>query len=158
MTATLAVEILIRQKRSVIFDVLQDIRGYGEWLPNSIVFRGTSSISEGPIRVGTTYVETSLWGTRQGIVTELDRPRCLQYHQPMTLRPAWLGVIDVRIQDTLTEEDNFTHLTRALTLGFQGPVRNLKTTVAISFRMEIERMQARLKQYAESLPLTEGLT
>ncbi len=40
-----------------VFSLLADLRGYDPWLPRSSAFHGTSTISDGPIGVGTTYVE-----------------------------------------------------------------------------------------------------
>ncbi len=152
MRTTLIIETLIERERTLVFDILVDLRRYSEWLPRSIVFKGTTSISERPTCVGTTYVESSLWGVRRGTITELHRPDRVSYWQPMTLRPAWIGVIDVRVDDSLSEADSSTRLTRTLRLGFTGPVRLFKSAVARSFRAEIERTHARLKEYTETLP------
>jgi uncharacterized protein YndB with AHSA1/START domain len=151
---TLTVETDIAQRRETVFDILVDLRNYGAWLSPSIVFKGTSSISEGPIRVGTSYIETSVWGTRRGTVTELSRPERVAYWQPMTLNPAALGLIDVRVVDSLVGIGTNTHLTRRLDLKFVGPVNHIAWLVAHAFRTEIERLQARLKAYAETLPCT----
>lgn len=150
MCMTLIVETLIEQERERVFDILIDLRNYGAWLPRSVVFRGTTSISPGPIRVGTTYREASLWGIRRGVIAALDRPDRVSYRQPMTLRPAWIGVIDVQIDDRLADVRSATRLTRQLSLRFQGPVRHFKDAVARAFRTEVERTHASLKMYAEA--------
>lgn len=156
MRTTRTIETLIERERGLVFDTLADLRHYDAWLPHSVVFKGTASISEGPIRPGTTYIETSIWGTRNGTITEMDRPARVSYRQPMTLRPAWLGVIDVRVVDILEEAGSSTRLKRSLSLGFQGPVRFFRNAVARSFVIEIERMQARLKACLETMPQAAG--
>lgn len=156
MRATRTIETLIDEDRGLIFDILIDLRHYDLWLPPSLVFRGTTSISDGPIRPGTTYLETSLWGARHGTILQAERPSRISYRQPMTLRPDWLGTIDIRIDDRLTPVGAATRLTRTLKLGFQGPVRLLRVAVARAFEVEIERMHARLKAYAEAMPRPSG--
>ncbi len=113
MTVTRIVETWIGCEPNLVFDTLADLRRYGEWLPPSSVFRGTTAICEGPIRPGTTYVETSPWGTRRGVVTAMHRPVRISYRQPMTLHPAWLGMIDVQVEDTLEAAGSETRLTPA---------------------------------------------
>lgn len=143
------IETWIDREPGPVFDILVDLRRYGEWLPHSTVFRGTSSISAGPIGPGTSYVETSFWGTRNGRIVELERPCRLCYRQPMALRPAWLGVIDVRVEDTLANVRSGTLLRRTLHLGFSGPVSFFSGAVTHAFAAEIRRMQERLKVHAE---------
>ena len=150
MSSKLAIEVLIRQDRSQVFDLLVDLRHYGAWLPHSSVFAGTTLISDGPIAVGTTYVEASLWGTRRGSITALQPPECVSYHQPMTLRPRWAGTIDVHIDDVLQDSGGATRLTRHLRLDLHGPVRSLEGVIARAFETEIRRTHARLKAYAET--------
>ncbi|MBO9707497.1 MAG: SRPBCC family protein [Caulobacter sp.] len=152
MSLKLAIEVLIEQDRRKVFDLLVDLRHYGAWLPHSTVFAGTAVIAAGPIAVGTTYVETSFWGARHGLVTALEPPARVSYSQPMTLRPGWAGVIDIHIDDVLEEAGAKTRLTRYLRLDFEGPVRFLDVAVGQAFEREIRRTQARLKAYAETLP------
>ncbi len=152
MDITLVISTTIDQSRTVVFDHLIDLRRYDQWLPPSSVFRGTTSIADGPIRPGTTYVESSVWGTRQGTIEAMGRPCVVSYRQPMTLRPRWLGVVDVHIHDTLEVVGQSTVLTRNIRLGFNGPVRFVRRAVARAFRREIMRTHAALKAYAESFP------
>lgn len=74
MSTILVFEAVIERQRELVFDLLVDLRRYADWLPHSPAFKGTTLISAGPIHTGTTYVETSPWGTRRGTVTALDRP------------------------------------------------------------------------------------
>ena len=74
-----------------VFSLLADLRNYAQWLPASSAFYGTSEISEGPVGVGTTYVERTPVGVRHGVVTALVRPTRLDFEQPMTLKPRLLG-------------------------------------------------------------------
>jgi uncharacterized protein YndB with AHSA1/START domain len=152
MSRKLEIEVLIERDRRKVFDLLVDLRNYGAWLPHSTVFAGTVVIADGPIVVGSTYVETSVWGTRHGQVTALEPPARASYRQPMSLRPTWAGVIDVHIDDVLQEVGAGTRLTRHLRLDLKGPIRILGGVVGYAFKKEIRRTHARLKAYAESLP------
>jgi uncharacterized protein YndB with AHSA1/START domain len=52
-----------------VFMLLAELRDYDRWLPRSSAFKGTSEISDGPIALGTTYVEPGPLGVRHGRVT-----------------------------------------------------------------------------------------
>lgn len=133
-----------------VFDLLADLRGYDAWLPRSVVFKGTSEVSPGPIGAGTTYVERSIWGVRRGAVTRFERPSELAFDQPMTLNPRWLGRIEIRLRQKLVATDAGTYLTRELDLNFHGPVRCIGGAVAAMFATEIRRMIAALEQHIEN--------
>jgi uncharacterized protein YndB with AHSA1/START domain len=133
-----------------VFSLLADLRDYDRWLPRSSAFHGTVTISEGPIAVGTTYVEPGPFGTRHGIVTAMDRPTLLAFEQPMTLKPRALGVIGIKLQHILTPDGASVHLMRSLELLPQGPVNLFMPLLAGMFRTENERMMQTLKRYAET--------
>jgi uncharacterized protein YndB with AHSA1/START domain len=135
-----------------VFSLLADLRDYDRWLPRSSAFHGTVTISEGPIAVGTTYVEPGPLGTRHGTVTEMDHPMRLAFEQPMTLKPHALGVIGIKLFHTLTPNGPSVHLLRALKLSPRGPVRLAMPFVVAMFRVENERMIRTLKTCAEANP------
>ena len=56
----------IKANAERVFGLLADLRDYDRWLPSSSAFKGTHRISEGPIGVGTTYVEPGPFGARHG--------------------------------------------------------------------------------------------
>ena len=133
-----------------VFSLLADLRGYDRWLPRSSAFHGTSTISDGPIGVGTTYVEPGPLGTRHGVVTRLTRPTRLDFEQPMTLRPSFLGVIGIKLFHTLTPEGDHVHVLRRLELTPSGPIKLAMPLVVSAFRSENERMMQVLKSSAET--------
>jgi uncharacterized protein YndB with AHSA1/START domain len=142
----------IRASANRVFSLLAELRDYDRWLPGSSAFHGTVTISEGPIAVGTTYVEPGPLGTRHGVVTELDRPTRLAFEQPMTLKPRIMGVIGIRLLHTLTPHEASVHLLRALELSPRGAIRLAMPLVVRMFRVENERMMRTLKAYAEANP------
>jgi len=142
-------ETAIRACAERVFALLADLRDYDRWLPGSSAFRGTSSISAGPIGVGTTYVEPGPLGVRHGRVTEFVPPKRLAFEQPMTLRPNAMGTIGIRLFMNLTPGTDGVHLRRELQLNPQGPVKLIMPLVLRGFRAENERMLRVLKDYAE---------
>jgi len=142
-------EIDIRASAERVFSLLAELRDYDRWLPRSAAFRGTTEISEGPIVAGTTYVERSPFGTRNGRLTELVPPTRLNFEQPMTLRPRILGVIGIRLFHTLTPGVDSVHVLRLLELSPRGPITLAMPVVVRMFRAENERMMQALKEFAE---------
>jgi uncharacterized protein YndB with AHSA1/START domain len=139
----------IRASAELVFSLLAELRDYDRWLPRSTAFKGTTQISKGPIAVGTTYIERSPLGTRNGRVTRLDRPTHLNFEQPMTIRPRLFGVIGIQLFHTLTPGIDSVHLLRLLQLSPRGPVKLVMPHVVRAFRMENERMIGILKEFAE---------
>lgn len=136
-----------------VYTLLADLRDYDRWLPNSAAFRGTVRISDGPIAVGTTYLEPGPFGTRRGAVTRMEPPTQLCFEQPMTLKPALLGTIGIKLSHTLTPRGPASvHLARVLELSPRGPVGLLMPIIVPAFRAENQRMMKTLKAYAEANP------
>ena len=146
----------IRGSAERIFALLADLRGYDRWLPGSSAFRGTNSISAGPIGVGTTYVEPGPLGVRHGRVTEFVPPTRLAFEQPMTLRPNAMGVLGIRLFVNLMPGADGVHVRRDLQLDPQGPVKLIMPLVLRAFRAENERMMRVLKDYAERAENTDS--
>jgi uncharacterized protein YndB with AHSA1/START domain len=139
----------IRASVESVFALLVDLRNYDRWLPRSSAFHGTTEISDGPIGVGTTYVEPGPTGVRRGRITEYEPPLRLGFEQPMTLKPRGAGEIDIRLAHTLTPSAGSVHLQRSIFLEFSGPVRFARRLVKRSFVVENDRMMKALKAYAE---------
>src|SRR5712691_3117673 len=85
-----------------IFAAIVDLRGYERWLATSKVFEGITDISSDPIALGTTWSEAGPNGVRRGTVTDFDPPKRVTFHQPMTMSPRLLGMIDITVSLTLT--------------------------------------------------------
>ncbi len=144
-------ERFIRASADRVFALLADLRDYDRWLPRSTAFYGTSRISDGPIGLGTTYVEESPFGVRRGIVTGFTPPITLNFEQPMQLKhTALFGEIGIKLFHTLTPQGQRVQVLRQLQLTPKGPVRLLMPVIARAFRAENERMMGRLKTFAEA--------
>ncbi len=155
-TIDLAFEADIRASAEAVFAILADLRDYDRWLPTSDAFHGTVEISDGPIAVGTTYVERAPQGVRRGRVTELVRPTRLGFEQPMTLKPSALGTIGIRLAHTLTPTGDGVHVRRTLELALPAAVWLARPVIRRQFVAENERMVRALKAYAESADAPGG--
>jgi uncharacterized protein YndB with AHSA1/START domain len=143
----------VRAPRERVFELIADLHGYGRWLPPSDEYHGTSEISPPPVRVGTTYRESSPSGVRRGVVTVFDPPRSVVFHQPMTLRPSIAGTIDVTVSLSTSIPDGgsgVTHVTRLVEIGMPWWLIPLRPVIVRRFRIESERMLRALTTFSEA--------
>ena len=63
-----------------VFEKLIDIDGYPEWMPNNGLFVNCYISTEGPIGVGTGYIDKTRLGTVQGEISAFDRPHRVVFH------------------------------------------------------------------------------
>ena len=148
VTFVLATEIHAPAEK--VFDAIVDLRGYGRWLDSSADYGGTIDISADPVAAGTTYVERSSTGVRRGTVTELRRPTTVTFHQPMTMRPRLLGVIDIRVTYTLAPVGGGVRVERAVTAALPWQLRLVGPIVVSRFRRESARTVEALTVFAEA--------
>lgn len=146
---TLTVTTEIRGQVGDVFAVLTDLRGYGRWLDTSREYAGTVDISDGEIRAGTTYVEHSGIGVRRGTVTELWAPERVVFHQPMHLRLALAGVIDIVVAYTLSQETEHVRVERTVHIGLPWMLRPFGSLVLGRFRRESDRTVRALTDFVE---------
>jgi uncharacterized protein YndB with AHSA1/START domain len=147
--AKLDFEIDVRAPLEQVFNLITDLRAYDTWLPGSTAFHGTTTISDGPIRVGTTYVEPGPFAVRHGRVVELLPPTRVAFEQPMTLKPGFFGVVGIHLTCDLVQAADFVRVRRSLDLTFLGPVKLARTVIIRLFKEENERALDALKTFAE---------
>jgi uncharacterized protein YndB with AHSA1/START domain len=146
----------IRQQASIaasietIFAAVVDLRGYDRWLTRSSEFPGITEISAEPIALGTTWSERGPTGVRHGTVIEFDAPVGVTFHQPMTMSPRFLGVIDITVSLTLTPQSTSVLVRRTVTVGIPWPLKVVQPFVVRRFRAESGRTLLALKRFAES--------
>ena len=135
-----------------VFDVVTDLQSYSEWLPDSTAFKGTTEVSERPVKLGTTYVESTPAGVRSGKVIEFERPSKVVFHQPMKLNPASEGlVIDIKVEVILKEKrEGVTTVERNVYLGYPEALQELKTAFDKGAAEEGVRVTDLLKVRVES--------
>lgn len=139
-----------------VFSLLVELRDYDRWLPASSSYHGTIRISEGPIQLGTAYIEPGPFGTRVGRITKLARPTDLEFEQPMTMRPSFLGTIGIRLFHTISSRPKSVYLVRRLELSPQGPIRIAMPLIVRAFTAENERIMRTLKTFAERESVLSG--
>ncbi|KAF5702935.1 hypothetical protein FMUND_13247 [Fusarium mundagurra] len=144
-----------------IFQLIIDLPGYNSWLPQSPAFKGTTEVSDTPIKVGSTYVERSPSGTRYGEVVLLDeRERHVLFHQPMRLA---LGLqfdvqVDMKVEDR--DESNGSEparlkssiVNREVTLRFPVYMYPVVGYIYKNFETEILRTMKEMKKHLERKP------
>ena len=133
-----------------IFAAIVDLRAYDRWLERSQVFEGITNISSDPIALGTTWSEPGPNGVRRGTVTDFEAPTRVTFHQPMTMSPRLLGIIDITVAITLTPKPTFVHVTRVVTVKIPWPLKLVQPIVVQQFGMESGRTLLALKRFAES--------
>jgi uncharacterized protein YndB with AHSA1/START domain len=150
--AAISYTIDINAPAKKVFDVVTDLQSYAEWLPDSASFKGTTEVSESPVKLGTTYIESTPSGIRNGKVLEFEPPSKVVFHQPMKLNPVSKGLlVDIRVEVTLTEKGGVTTVERNVYLGLPEPLLPGKTAWEEGAAAEGARTMTLLKQRVESL-------
>jgi hypothetical protein len=137
----------------LLFRLLSDLPNYGDWLPGSAAFGGTTDVEPYPVRRGTRYHDgkpdepgKDWWGT----VTGFQPPGSVDFHHIIHVRQL-LATVDVHIHYSIEAENGGTVVARWLVLDVTMPVvfLPLRPLVTASFDKENIRTMAALKQYAE---------
>ena len=133
-----------------IFAAIVDLRAYDRWLERSQVFEGITNVSSDPIALGTTWSEPGPNGVRRGTVTDFEAPTRVTFHQPMTMSPRLLGIMDITVAITLTQKPLSVLVRRVVTVTIPWPLKLVQPIVVRQFRMESGRTLIALKHFAES--------
>ena len=142
-------EIEIHGPAEPIFSAIVDFSGYDRWLTPSSAYRGLTDVSSDPIRLGTTWSEPAPTGVRHGTVSEFDPPDRVTFHQPMSLRPKLLGVIDITVAMDLTQSASSTRVRRRVTLELPWSLKPIRPYVVRQFRAEGARTLRALRDFIE---------
>src|SRR3954451_5941227 len=70
-----------------VFERLADLDGYRTWMRHTGLFRRSRETSDGPLALGTAYLDATRMGTFHGEVTEYEPPARIGFRE--TLR--WFG-------------------------------------------------------------------
>ena len=93
---------------------------------------------------------------RHGTVTEFEPPTRVTFHQPMTVKPRPLGIIDIVLRYTFTPTAASVHVGRVVTLTIHWPLKLIQPLVVRQFRRESGRTLLALKAFAETLTAARG--
>lgn len=152
---TISLSMPIAADPAKVFATITDLRGYNTWLPPSDAFKGTTDISDGPIAVGTRYVEPSPNGTRYGTVTALDAAgRRVRFHQPLRAWPEMLGVeIDIQVDMRVVDgAGGGSVVEREVVLGIPWMMRPMGGFLEGKVEAEGQRVLGAMKKYLEGKP------
>jgi uncharacterized protein YndB with AHSA1/START domain len=124
-----------------------DLSHYADWMPHTGVFKKSSQISDGPIGVGTKYVDQGRMGTFRGNVVEFHRPSRVVFDE----RLRWFGVpvAETRLQYEFRDAPGGTAVHHVAETDLFGPFRLMKPIVAVIGRGERRRTLTALKQSLE---------
>lgn len=97
---------VIRRPVHEVFDRLADLPAYQGWMHRSGLFRRCVLTSQGPVRAGTTYVDSTRMGRFAGEVTEFAPPTRIAFRETLS----WFGspVSQARPEYVLEGDENAT--------------------------------------------------
>ncbi len=142
------VDTVIERPIEEVFDRLVNISEYPEWLPKSRVFLDTRQTSQGPVGVGTTFVDKTRIGLFRGEVTDFQRPT--NVHFRMRLCRLGMNVMESRPAYSLEPVDGGTKLHLIAEGELYGIFKLMKPYVAMRARAERTRTVNALKRSLES--------
>ncbi len=139
---------VIARPMEQVFERATDLSRYADWMPHTGVFRKCSQVSEGPVRLGTTYIDQGWMGSFRGEVSEFDRPSRVVYKE--TLR--WFGapVVVARIEYAFSRDPRGTAVHHVGESELHGIFRLMRPMVAVIGRGERHRTVAAMKRSLEA--------
>lgn len=139
--AELHLERRIKAPIEAVFDRLADIESINEWQPHKgSIRRGSRKTSEGPVGLGTTYEDSTLFGKAPGEVSTFVRPTELVYHWwqkapwGAILAEGWPGYTLEPVGDG---ETLVRHHARLRTYGVYGPATPVMKRIAVRERTAV---------------------
>ena len=138
--AELHLERIIKAPIDAVFDKLADIESINDWQPHKGSIRRRSvKTSPGPVGLGTTYEDSTLFGKAPGEVSTFERPHHLVYHwrqsiAGMVLAEGWPGydLESVGEDDTLVR-----HHARLKTYSIYAPATPVMKRIAMRERTAV---------------------
>ncbi len=138
--AAISIERTIKAPIADVFDRLADIEGINEWQPHKGSIRRKSvQTSPGPVGLGTTYEDSTLFGKAPGEVSTFVRPTDLVYHWRQTvagrvLAEGWPGYT---LSSVGEGETLVVHHARLKTYGIYGPATPVMKRIALRERTAV---------------------
>jgi uncharacterized protein YndB with AHSA1/START domain len=134
-----------------VFDLIADLAHYDRWLPGSNLYKSTMSISDDPVRKGTTYTDSGTSSKMKGEVSEFDPPKRLTFTQ--TSRST-LGTLSIRIRYSLTPVKTggavSTAVIRDYKLDISGLLKLAQPILVRTINRENERILQTMRDYLEA--------
>jgi uncharacterized protein YndB with AHSA1/START domain len=134
---------------SDVFARLADLEGYRTWMRRTGLFRRSWQTSDGPLTLGSAYLDATWMGTFRGEVTDYEPPARIGFRE--TLR--WFGsdLMEARPEYILDEADSDKTLVHHVAEGeLFGMMRLMKPVAALLARSERARTVESLRRSLES--------
>ena len=131
-----------------VFERATDLSQYADWMPHTGVFRKCTHVSNGPVRMGTTYLDQGRMGSFRGEVSEFERPSRVVYEETLS----WFGdpVVVARVEYTFSPDPRGTAVHHVAESELHGIFRLMRPMVAVIGRGERQRTVTALKRSLES--------
>jgi uncharacterized protein YndB with AHSA1/START domain len=131
-----------------VFARLADLDGYGAWMRRTGMFRRSSQTSDGPLGLGTAYVDATRMGTFRGQITGYQPPSRIAFRE--TLR--WFGfeLMEARPEYFLEADRDRTIVHHLAEGELFGLMRFMKPVAVLLARSERTRTVKSLRSSLES--------
>jgi uncharacterized protein YndB with AHSA1/START domain len=142
------VDEIIERPVEKVFERATDLPGYADWMPHTGVFKNASQISEGPLALGTQYLDQGRMGKFRGEVVEFQEPSRVVFSEKLR----WFGapVVDTRLHYEFRAVPQGTALHHVAESDLHGLFRLMKPMVGVIGRGERARTVKALKRSLES--------
>lgn len=143
--------IVVNRPVEAVFQLIADLPHYGQWLPSAGAFSAVSTVSDNPIKLGTTYVDNGTSTVMQGQITVFEPPNRITFRQNARFqRFIFSGGLHVQIQYTLAATNSGTQVKRDTTVEVLRILKLLQPVVLRTIRKENERILQKMKAYLEA--------
>jgi hypothetical protein len=139
---------LVEKPIEYVFELLSDISGYSRWAPDKSQFFIENKItSEGPIGLGTTYIDRLRWfGKSIGEIVQYQPPFEIKFQQKTLFGFPVFGAKLKYTLKALESSTEVTHRAEAMPYGF---FKLLEPILSIIVRSERERTCQAIKRALE---------
>ena len=129
---------------SEVFARLADLDGYRTWMHRTGLFRRSAQTSDGPVGLGTAYVDATRMGTFRGEVSDYEPPTRIGFRE--TLHMFGSELMEAR-PEYLLEADRDTTILHHVAQGeLFGVMRVMKPVAALMARSERARTVESLRR------------
>ena len=144
---TIEITTIVNRPIDDVFDCLVDISNYSQWMPGHGVFTDCKQMSDGPVSLGSTYVNRSRFGKFLGEVIEFHPPRKVVFRQ--TLKWFRIPVFAAQHYNTLEAIENSTKVYHKFEGNLFGVFKLNEPIIAWISRGERKRVFSALKNSLE---------
>lgn len=137
----------INASAQIVFDRIADFAHYDQWLPSSNMYKSVMSVSDNPVRLGSTYVDQGTNSTMHGRVTVCESPRIITFHQVTHLKLLMIipAGLEVTIAYQLEPNGSGTTVVRDVTVQASGMMSLMQSMLLPRITTESQRILTALK-------------